>query len=66
MTDRPGHDRRYAIDATKMKDELGWVPRYSFEQGIEETIEWYRSHPEWVERIISGAYKTYYQDTYSS
>ena len=66
VTDRPGHDRRYAIDATKMKDELGWVPRYSFEQGIEETIEWYRSHPEWVERIISGAYKTYYQDTYSS
>ncbi|WP_214757918.1 dTDP-glucose 4,6-dehydratase [Exiguobacterium sp. s123] len=66
VTDRPGHDRRYAIDAKKMQDELGWVPRYSFEQGIEETIEWYRSHPEWVERIVSGAYKTYYQDIYSS
>ncbi len=66
VTDRPGHDRRYAIDATKMKDELGWMPRYRFEQGIKETIEWYRSHPEWVERIVSGAYKTYYQDMYSS
>ncbi len=66
VKDRPGHDRRYAIDATKMKDELGWVPRYSFEQGLEETIEWYRTHPEWIERIVSGAYRTYERDMYSS
>ncbi len=66
VTDRPGHDRRYAIDASKMRDELGWTPRYRFEQGIEETIDWYRTHPEWVERIVSGEYRSYYDSMYSS
>lgn len=66
VKDRPGHDRRYAIDATKMADELGWTPRYQFEDGIAETIQWYVEHPEWIERIVSGAYQTYYDSMYSS
>ena len=47
VTDRLGHDRRYAIDAQKMKNELGWEPQYTFEQGLEETVEWYKHHIEW-------------------
>ncbi|XCA84138.1 dTDP-glucose 4,6-dehydratase [Exiguobacterium mexicanum] len=66
VKDRPGHDRRYAIDATKMANELGWTPRYRFEDGIAETIQWYVGHPEWIERIVSGAYQTYYDSMYSS
>ncbi|MFC4683940.1 dTDP-glucose 4,6-dehydratase [Exiguobacterium sp. s149] len=66
VKDRPGHDRRYAIDATKMADELGWTPRYQFEEGIAETIQWYVEHPEWIERIVSGAYQTYHDSMYSS
>ncbi len=66
VPDRPGHDRRYAIDATKMKDELGWIPRYRFEDGIAETIQWYVEHPKWIERIVSGAYQSYYDSMYSS
>ncbi len=66
VTDRPGHDRRYAIDASKMREELGWAPRYQFEQGIEETIEWYRTHSEWVEDVVSGAYRDYYEKMYAS
>lgn len=66
VKDRPGHDRRYAIDATKMADELGWTPRYRFEDGIVETIQWYVEHPEWIERIVSGAYQSYYDSMYSS
>lgn len=66
VKDRPGHDRRYAIDATKMADELGWTPRYRFEDGIAETIQWYVEHPEWIERVVSGAYQLYYDSMYSS
>ncbi len=66
VQDRPGHDRRYAIDASKMAQELGWTPRYSFEEGIEETIEWYLNHPDWVERIVSGTYQSYYETMYAS
>lgn len=64
VQDRPGHDRRYAIDNTKITTELGWSPAYTFEQGIQETIEWYINNPQWVERITSGGYKNYYRDMY--
>ncbi|CAM4274650.1 dTDP-glucose 4,6-dehydratase [Paenibacillus alkaliterrae] len=57
VDDRPGHDRRYAIDAAKIQKELGWMPRYSFETGIKKTIEWYLQHPEWCERIADGSYR---------
>ncbi|MFL6436213.1 MAG: dTDP-glucose 4,6-dehydratase [Terriglobales bacterium] len=57
VTDRPGHDRRYAINATKLKDELRWEPRHSFRAGIRKTIEWYLSHKEWLESVVNGTYK---------
>ncbi len=60
VKDRPGHDRRYAIDNTKITTELGWAPVYTFEQGIHETIQWYLNHPDWVEHAISGDYYNYY------
>lgn len=65
VKDRPGHDRRYAIDNTKITTQLGWKPIYSFEQGIEETIEWYLNHTAWIERIVSGDYVRYYDHMYS-
>ena len=64
VQDRPGHDRRYAIDNTKITKELGWAPAYTFEEGIKETIRWYLDHPGWVERVTSGAYQRYYQEMY--
>ena len=64
VQDRPGHDRRYAIDNTKITTELGWAPAYTFEEGIKETIWWYLDHPGWVERVTSGAYQRYYQEMY--
>ena len=64
VKDRPGHDRRYAIDNTKITSELGWAPVYTFEQGICETIQWYLEHEDWVERITSGEYQQYYQKMY--
>ena len=60
VKDRPGHDRRYAIDNTKITTELGWAPAYTFERGIHETIQWYLNHPDWVEHAISGDYYNYY------
>ncbi len=65
VKDRPGHDRRYAIDASKIKDELGFTPIYTFEQAMEETIDWYLSHNTWWERILSGEYKEYYRQQYA-
>lgn len=64
VTDRPGHDKRYAIDATKLKEELGWTPSIEFEDGLEKTIDWYLNNVDWVNRITSGEYKDYYENQY--
>ena len=64
VQDRPGHDRRYAIDNSKITRELGWEPSYTFEQGIKETIEWYLAHQEWMGKIVSGDYMKYYEKMY--
>jgi len=61
VTDRPGHDRRYAIDASLIRRELGWLPQVSFENGLRQTVEWYQANPTWVSRVRSGAYKRYYE-----
>lgn len=66
VKDRPGHDRRYAIDNTKITTELGWEPAYTFEQGMKETIQWYLENAKWIENIISGDYANYYDKMYSS
>jgi dTDP-glucose 4,6-dehydratase len=66
VTDRPGHDRRYAIDNTKITTELGWFPSYTFEEGIRETINWYLDNRSWWERIRSGDYQTYYERMYGN
>ena len=65
VEDRPGHDRRYAIDSTKLETELGWKPRIAFADGLPETIAWYRNNASWVERVRSGAYLKYYDDMYN-
>ncbi|WP_115584929.1 dTDP-glucose 4,6-dehydratase [Xanthomonas arboricola] len=57
VADRPGHDRRYAIDASKLKTQLGWQPRYTFEQGVRETVEWYLGHQDWVNGVLNGSYR---------
>jgi dTDP-glucose 4,6-dehydratase len=64
VADRPGHDRRYAIDPTKIMTELGWKPQYTFEKGIVETIQWYIDNQEWWKNIKSGEYMNYYQKQY--
>ncbi|MCG3084237.1 dTDP-glucose 4,6-dehydratase [Anoxybacillus sp. LAT_35] len=64
VADRPGHDRRYAIDPTKIMTELGWKPQYTFEKGIAETIQWYIDNQEWWKNIKSGEYMNYYQKQY--
>ena len=66
VTDRPGHDRRYAIDNTKIRSELGWVPRHTFEQALAKTVEWYVANREWWARVRSGAYRDYYAQQYGS
>jgi dTDP-glucose 4,6-dehydratase len=65
VRDRPGHDRRYAIDATKIRTELGWTPRETFETGIERTVRWYLDNQTWVERVTSGAYQTWIEKQYA-
>ncbi|MCF5930622.1 GDP-mannose 4,6-dehydratase, partial [Xanthomonas perforans] len=57
VTDRPGHDRRYAIDASKLKNELGWEPAYTFEQGIAQTVHWYLTNQAWVQGVLDGSYR---------
>jgi dTDP-glucose 4,6-dehydratase len=66
VKDRPGHDRRYAIDCRKIQRELGWSPRESFATGIRKTVEWYLDNPEWVEKIVSGAYREWVTDNYAA
>jgi len=64
VKDRPGHDRRYALSSEKLERETGWSPRMDFETGLKGTIDWYRSHGEWVSRVRSGAYRSYYERNY--
>lgn len=64
VEDRPGHDRRYALDSTKLRKELGWAPCHTFEEGLARTVDWYCSHGEWLRRCRSGAYRDYYQRHY--
>jgi dTDP-glucose 4,6-dehydratase len=66
VTDRLGHDRRYAIDARKIISELGWKPTVTFEQGLEKTIQWYLDNGDWLKNVVSGDYQKYYQDMYGS
>ena len=65
MKDRPGHDRRYAIDSTKARKALGWEPLQRFEDALGETVRWYVEHRAWWERIISGEYLKYYEKQYA-
>ncbi len=65
VTDRAGHDLRYAIDSRKLQRELGWEPSLQFEEGIEKTVRWYLDHQDWMDHITSGAYQQYYDDMYS-
>ena len=65
VTDRPGHDRRYAIDASKIERELGWKPAETFETGIRKTVEWYLDHQEWVANVQSGAYREWVEKNYA-
>jgi dTDP-glucose 4,6-dehydratase len=64
VTDRPGHDMRYAIDASKLENELGWTPSLTFEEGLGLTIDWYLDHRDWAQRVRSGAYRSYYEEQY--
>ena len=64
VKDRPGHDKRYAIDASKLCNELKWQPTVDFKEGLAKTIDWYLENSEWLEHITSGAYKSYYENQY--
>jgi dTDP-glucose 4,6-dehydratase len=65
VTDRAGHDLRYAIDASKIEHELGWKPSITFEEGLERTVDWYLANTAWLEHVTSGAYLHYYADQYA-
>jgi len=65
VKDRPGHDKRYAIDATKLNKDLGWKPSVTFEEGLSKTIDWFLSNKEWLENVTSGDYQKYYDKQYS-
>lgn len=66
VTDRAGHDMRYAIDATKLKEELGWEPSLQFAEGLERTVDWYLANEEWLNNVTSGAYQQYYENQYKA
>ncbi len=65
VTDRPGHDRRYAIDASKIERELGWKPAENFDTGIRKTVQWYLSHQDWVANVQSGSYRDWVEKNYA-
>jgi dTDP-glucose 4,6-dehydratase len=65
IQDRPGHDRRYGIDATRIREQLGWEPETKFEDGIARTIQWYLDNREWTEKVISGEYMEFYEKNYA-
>ena len=65
VKDRPGHDLRYAIDATKLNKELGWEPSLQFEEGLEKTVDWYLRNEDWVKHVTSGDYQKYYAKQYA-
>ena len=65
MTDRPGHDRRYAIDTVKIERELGWKPTETFETGIRKTVAWYLEHQDWVNNVLSGSYRDWLEKNYA-
>jgi dTDP-glucose 4,6-dehydratase len=65
VTDRPGHDMRYAIDATKLNKELGWKPSLQFEEGLEKTVDWYLNNEDWIKHVTSGDYQHYYEEQYA-
>jgi dTDP-glucose 4,6-dehydratase len=64
VTDRAGHDFRYAIDSSKLMNELGWNPSVTFEQGLSKTIDWYLANKTWLDHVTSGAYQKYYEQMY--
>jgi dTDP-glucose 4,6-dehydratase len=64
VKDRPGHDRRYAVDWSKIKNELGWEPQHNFEEWLVKTVDWYKNNRQWWEHIKSGEYKEYYAQQY--
>jgi dTDP-glucose 4,6-dehydratase len=64
VTDRAGHDLRYAINAARIKRELGWEPSLTFEQGLNLTVDWYLSHESWLQHVVSGDYQKYYERQY--
>lgn len=64
VTDRSGHDQRYAIDATKLKNELGWKPTITFEEGLKKTVQWYLQNQDWVNEVLNGEYQSYYENMY--
>jgi len=66
VEDRAGHDLRYAIDATKLKEELGWEPSLQFDEGLRKTVDWFLSNEEWLNHVTSGAYKNYYSQQYDN
>ena len=65
VKDRPGHDRRYALDSSKIQRELGWSPKVSFEEGIRRTIDWYQTNSAWLDHARSGEYRNYYDRHYT-
>ena len=65
IKDRPGHDRRYAIDASKIERELGWKPSLTFQEGLAKTVEWYLAEEQWLEQVTSGNYRQYYTSQYA-